>query len=766
MRISNVEIARYGPIRGFSHECEDNIEVFFGPNESGKTLLLESVLKLFSPDIDTVFPDVSRVSQQPSGHIYVETTTTEEQLGGDRYLDDISDISVNHLRNIFVVRDGDLELRDEHAFYDSVTQRIGDLHTNEIQAIQDRLVETGRLTSLRGRGLSSAKNRDNAGQVLSSADDLASDIRKYIAEVEEADLASAEREHLAVTAELQRCEEELATQEDAATMDRYDTLSERLADYRTAVDSISETYSRDTLEELRGLDRASERANDAIDRLTDRREELRSEIREFQSDLEEVTAQLSPLEDRSDAVADVIQAREEFREAHSDAVGANRGMAIAKYVAIGGVGLGGLAAVLGSTIAGVLLTIIGAISLVWYWVQHRSLRVAEQERDELLEMGRDAGLEIDAVDEIGTAIREFEDRLQSLQEHRDSISNSITLNERQVEELDEQLESERDTRKTNMEMIREKLSSADVNDVEEYRQRVDDHEEMINQRDRAEQSLVDSLNEPDAASPEAKIDYWEAELAAVIADVDDAVTADMYDEARLDELRREREQLTQRRNQLRKQLEEHTKRISEFADRLHHLQSQPFIGEQITLESRSTAGLRGVIPQLENVIEAIERDADVAREALDIFDELKAEEEQKITDLFGPESRATEVFNRITGSRYDEVSYDTDEHVLTVRRDGGDVFTVDQLSRGTKTQLYLAARVGLAEQLLGSESGFFLMDDAFLPADGTRLREGFDILQELAEDGWQILYFTAKDEVGEDIVEVRDLTCRDLRALE
>jgi phage shock protein A len=766
MQISELQIGRYGPLGDFSHQFEDNLEVFFGPNESGKTLLLESVLKLLSSDISGVFPGISRVSEQPSGHLYLETPDGEEQLGDDLYIEDISDITPNHLRNVFVVRDSDLELRDEHTFYDSVTQRIGDLHTNEIQAVQERLVETGRLTSLDGRGLSSAAYRDNAEDVRDSAADLAEDIQAYIEEVESDDIAGAEREFISVKTELQRCEKELSAQEDAETMDLYETLSGRLEDYRTAVDSIDEAFTRETLEDIRDLDRDAQSADEEIDELSEQRENLREEIRDLESDRETVEAELSPLEDRSDDVDDVEHALKRFREVKSDAIGAGRGMDVAKYVAIGGVGLGGIGAVFGSTLAGVILAIVGVFSLGWYWLQLRSIRAEERGREEVLALAQDAGLEVNSVEGVGPAIREFRDRVQALEERRDSLEKKVSINETRLDDLGDDLDSERATRQDNRDSIRETLSEANVDDIEAYRNAVNQQEGMVNQRNSAEQSLSDTLDEPDTESPERKIEYWEAELSSLIADVDGSVTSDTYDSDRLEDLRAEHERLVDRRENLREELDEHNNQVAMFIDRIQELSTQPFLDDPIALDARTVAGLRKLIPQLERLLTIIDQDADAAREALDIFDGLKAEEEQKITDLFGQDSRATVVFHRITEGRYEEVGYDTDEQVLTVRRDGGEVFTASQLSRGAKTQLYLSARVGLGEQLLGSEPGFFLMDDAFLPADGTRVREGFEILQELANDGWQILYFTAKDEVGEDVVEDSDLSSRNLTVLE
>lgn len=75
-----------------------------------------------------------------------------------------------------------------------------------------------------------------------------------------------------------------------------------------------------------------------------------------------------------------------------------------------------------------------------------------------------------------------------------------------------------------------------------------------------------------------------------------------------------------------------------------------------------------------------------------------------------------------------------------VERCDGRTFSPAVLSHGMQDQLYFATRVSLAQQLLGTDPGFFLLDDPFLTADPERLRRGFDTLQELADVGWQILY--------------------------
>ena len=62
-------------------------------------------------------------------------------------------------------------------------------------------------------------------------------------------------------------------------------------------------------------------------------------------------------------------------------------------------------------------------------------------------------------------------------------------------------------------------------------------------------------------------------------------------------------------------------------------------------------------------------------------------------------------------------------------------------------QLYFAVRVALGSKLLPDEKAFFLLDDPFIKSDTQRLKKQLGMLLELSRIGWQVLYFSAKDEV-------------------
>lgn len=162
----------------------------------------------------------------------------------------------------------------------------------------------------------------------------------------------------------------------------------------------------------------------------------------------------------------------------------------------------------------------------------------------------------------------------------------------------------------------------------------------------------------------------------------------------------------------------------------------------------------------------IEWNADISRNAIDILDAIKAEEEQKVATLFDPDGPASTTLSQLTDGRYTAVDYDPDSESLEVQATDGQAFTPDQLSRGTRDQLYFAARLSLAKQLLGNDTGFLLLDDPFLAADRTRLRNGFETLHELADDGWQIVYLTAKQEVQDSMAHEFDCDVYELEMLD
>ena len=104
--------------------------------------------------------------------------------------------------------------------------------------------------------------------------------------------------------------------------------------------------------------------------------------------------------------------------------------------------------------------------------------------------------------------------------------------------------------------------------------------------------------------------------------------------------------------------------------------------------------------------------------------------------------RAQELFSRLTDGRYDRLSLAED---LTVHAGATDETTLHSAlwrSEGTTDQLYLALRLAVSQEL--TPEAPFILDDALVRFDDTRLTKALGILEEAAADR-QVILFTCQD---------------------
>jgi uncharacterized protein YhaN len=157
--------------------------------------------------------------------------------------------------------------------------------------------------------------------------------------------------------------------------------------------------------------------------------------------------------------------------------------------------------------------------------------------------------------------------------------------------------------------------------------------------------------------------------------------------------------------------------------------------------------LREISKILREFADRVNRKTSTVLEVMKIFEVIEEKEEQKVEQLFGEDSRVSSDFSEITSGLYQKVEYLSDKQTIRVTMKTGESLNADKLSGGAYDQLYLCIRLALGEKLLKGSKGFFIMDDPFIKADINRLANQLNVLKRISEEGWQILYFTAKDEV-------------------
>ena len=152
------------------------------------------------------------------------------------------------------------------------------------------------------------------------------------------------------------------------------------------------------------------------------------------------------------------------------------------------------------------------------------------------------------------------------------------------------------------------------------------------------------------------------------------------------------------------------------------------MGQESVLRARLDATLRR-ITRLEDTYYALE----LAQEAL-------YQATHTLQQRFAPRisKRAQELFNRLTGGRYDRLTLSEDFSLNVSAKDEDTLHGAQWRSDGTADQLYLALRLAVAEAL--TPEAPLVLDDALLRFDDERLKNTMELLKQEAAHKQIILF--------------------------
>lgn len=637
MRLNQVYLRQYGPIQK-DLELRDGINVVRGPNESGKSLLVEGLLKQL--DSDSVPNSV--VQDSPEGFVEVVDGGDSVKLDSDGSLSSFCEEQYNReirseeLRNIFVIRSGDLTFNENDNFYTHITDKLTGQRVEDIDEIKDTLIDEGRLTPS-NKDISSKSEYHDAGSQVSNARSLKQEVEKYIEEAREDGLQEAESDLFASKRQKEELDEEIEKLQQAE----------------------EDEEKRERYHELVGKKETIEGNLEELDDLPDKAvlEEIDERLKEF----DEHEGQQDELRDQKESSLD-----------------------LAKWSLGGGAVTFAALVIAGFPMVGVLATLLFLAGSGYFW------REANNLSDEIAELGT---REEDILSDARAAGLSFDERDQ----------------------------------------IREKIA-----EIEAMR-------EELQEENQGEKAVLENQLEIEAESMKGIVRKAEDKLEKLEEDIDDSLEVE-FDKQELDDAEQKLEEVEERIQELEDNLSRHRETVQGFREDVYELDFSIFVGERLDLEIENLDALEKLVDRMDEFISAIEDDAEASRVALDIFDEIQEEEKEETAELFEDGSRTTEIFREITDGRYDRVTYDSEENQLKVVKSTGETFTPRELSDGTRDQLYLSIRVALGEEVLDGQSGFFIMDDAFLTSDSTRLESQAEVVEGLAEEAWQIVYLSSKED--------------------
>ena len=184
--------------------------------------------------------------------------------------------------------------------------------------------------------------------------------------------------------------------------------------------------------------------------------------------------------------------------------------------------------------------------------------------------------------------------------------------------------------------------------------------------------------------------------------------------------------------------------------------------DQNSIDAEGVATLAETVDATEERLEGLERRARIYELTLASIDRAEQGTMKKAARYL--EEHMGEDVARITDGRYRRI--EVNEQDLTFRvwsAEAADWISVQQLSRGTLDQIYLAARLGLVRQVTQEQRPTLVFDDPFVTFDDVRARRAAELLRDLAHD-FQVLYLTTSDRydsVADSVLELPGPTLRD-----
>ncbi len=180
------------------------------------------------------------------------------------------------------------------------------------------------------------------------------------------------------------------------------------------------------------------------------------------------------------------------------------------------------------------------------------------------------------------------------------------------------------------------------------------------------------------------------------------------------------------------------KQIHALGDQIAQLSQSK--DQQIRLQEQKSVLLRQLkeqISQLEQQIgqlsESLAQEKQMSEEldALELAKSRINELSRQVQSSYSPKLRedASALLSQLTNGRYSDMVFDEQFHLSLNTSDR--LIPVEQLSRGTMEQAYLALRIASVRLLCPEEPLPFLLDDVFAYYDDDRLRSALDVLQHL-----------------------------------
>ncbi len=766
MKIKSLNLPAYHPLKNVQHQFKSGFNLIFGSNEQGKSLRIDAMTKLLVGKKSKKFSNIQRVEDDPSklgGFLEIKTQDQQtHKLQAEDNFAELLGITADDCENIFLIRNSQLSigtsLTEEKDFYTNFTDRLTGLKTKLIQDLEKELRSLAHITPNSDK-FRSTNDNNQLGDRIDQAQTLISPEGQLYRILHHERLNEWDGQvHLLVQKKstFNQNKDTISQLEIARKREEYEKSNKSLETIKTKQQELKklDKFSKEQLQQWHELKTGIKHSQK---NLTDNQltlKELKNEEKEIKQKIQEKSTELNLAEHRYNLIQNQFTPEMENLKAQKAELKAQQTQKSFWTWATVGAGIILLISLVGIwQNAQTLLNIVAALSLLltstglFFLTKTQQLEAKFAQQLTKIKLNLEAQqISADNLDSILAALQKQINEFVRLREEHKQLEMELQSKQETIDRHQKKLieHFQNEIQKSEREINRIKLESS-LQTYQDYEAKLKQKETLESQIQEHRAILKNKYGSAMIASRE--IERWQKEIDR-LAQYADQATKYEYNEKKLQKLKSQQKSLEEDINDLQNKLNQFAHQLARIAD-----QAQKIFLNSETINLESKADLEHLTKKLEDFVNQHRRKKENALTIIDILSEIEAEDREKIASLFGADSVITQHFQQITNHSYQLVEFDQEETRIIVTNKEGEKLYPQKLSAGTYDQLYFAIRLGLAQQLL-AEPGFFIMDDPFLKSDQKRLFEQLQMLLELSKQGWQILYFSAKNEVKQTLKEL------------
>lgn len=749
MKLNEFSLTHYGPLPEKGRIILDQFNLFFGNNESGKTLTIDAIVKLlFGSDI-RYLQGINRVDEKPEGYLIIKDDNNKElKFKGHEDFQKICDISPSEFSNLFIIRDSDLDISNETDFYTKITDRLLGLRTDDLKKIEKNLQDIGKITSTGiFRNIKDEKIKDR----LDDSEKISKEIIELNETVVNENFSTIEMDLIQIKEDIAKISQELDNLEIARKRDRFkrgNQALESLKTYKTKFEEIKDFNNqesqawRENETIIFTNKRKKEQINSKISEKKETIKNLKSEIGNMEYDIvsprnineqlqDDINPELKDYEKRIGELANQI-GKDKFILLT---------LKITTILLFVSIFLDLIFPIVWSYAITFLFALVAVVAFFFkiLLIHKRAYTNGIFERIKYklskYELSAETSQEILAnINKFKVEYEKNETRISNLKKEKEKAEEKIDeLRTEEIPAIDMNILNAQNV----IDNIKTKSGAADLQDYIENVDLKNNYEKDISNQ----LSILEDFGAFDK-NEEKSINNWENEIKKIESFQDKAIGI-LYSEDKVRDLKDKKESLE-------KQYEELDQRLKDFQEKLRDIERRTTSVLQMSEESvicTSSNDLININCQIWDFIEEYNQTREDILEVIKIFKLIEIEGKERASEILNKESLTSEYFKTITDEAYQNVIFDVDSGRVKVTRKEGVILEIDQLSGGTYDQINLAIRLALGEKILKDKVGFLIMDDPFIKSDQKRLQNQINLLKKIAQIGWQIIYFSCKSEI-------------------